>query len=104
MSRLLLTLAVAALCSCAVGPNFKKPDAPPVKDYLAQPLPDQTGTDAQKYVAGQDIPGQWWTLFHSTALDDLVQQSLKSNPTLFDGWAARNGAFKADGQVFTRAQ
>jgi hypothetical protein len=29
---------------------------------------------------------------------------LKSNPTLFDGWAARNGAFKADGQVFTRAQ
>ncbi len=29
---------------------------------------------------------------------------LKSNPALFDGWAARNGAFKADGQVFTRAQ
>jgi NodT family efflux transporter outer membrane factor (OMF) lipoprotein len=82
MRRLLLTLAVAALCSCAVGPNFKKPDAPPVKDYLAQPLPDQTGADAQKYVAGQDIPGQWWTLFHSPALDDLVQQSLKSNPTL----------------------
>jgi NodT family efflux transporter outer membrane factor (OMF) lipoprotein len=82
MRRLLLTLAVAALCSCAVGPNFKKPDSPPVKDYLAQPLPQQTGTDAQKYVAGQDIPGQWWTLFRSPALDDLVQQSLKSNPTL----------------------
>ncbi len=29
---------------------------------------------------------------------------LKNNPVLFDGWAARNGAFKADGQVFTRAQ
>ena len=29
---------------------------------------------------------------------------LKNNPALFDGWAARNGAFKADGQVFTRAQ
>jgi hypothetical protein len=28
---------------------------------------------------------------------------LKNNPALFDGWAARNG-FKADGQVFTRAQ
>ena len=82
MRRLLLTLAVAALCSCAVGPNFKKPDAPQVLDYLAQPLPDQTGTDAQKYVAGQDIPGQWWTLFRSPALDELVQQSLKSNPTL----------------------
>jgi hypothetical protein len=30
---------------------------------------------------------------------------LKNNPTLFDGWAAQNRlAFKADGQVFTRAQ
>jgi len=29
---------------------------------------------------------------------------LKNNPALFDGWAAHNGAFKADGQVFTRAQ
>ena len=82
MRRLLLTVAMAALCSCAVGPNFKKPDAPPVKEYLAQPLPEQIGADAQTYVAGQDIPGQWWTLFHSPALDELVQQSLKSNPTL----------------------
>ena len=82
MRRLPLTVVVAALCSCAVGPNFKKPDAPPVKDYLAQPPPEQTGADAQKYVSGQDIPGQWWTLFHSPALDELVQQSLKNNPTL----------------------
>ena len=82
MRWLLLTAVAAALCSCAVGPNFKKPDAPPVKDYLAQPPPEQTGADAQKYVAGQDIPGQWWTLFHSPPLDELVQQSLKSNPTL----------------------
>jgi len=30
---------------------------------------------------------------------------LKNNPSLFDAWAARNSiAFKADGQVFTRAQ
>ena len=82
MRRLPLTVVVAALCSCAVGPDFKKPDAPPVKDYLTQPPPEQTGADAQKYVAGQDIPGQWWTLFQSPALDELVQQSLKNNPTL----------------------
>jgi hypothetical protein len=30
---------------------------------------------------------------------------LKNNPALFDGWAAQSGlAFKADGQVFTRAR
>jgi NodT family efflux transporter outer membrane factor (OMF) lipoprotein len=77
-----LALAAASLCSCAVGPNFKTPEAPKVSGYLAEPLPQQTVADAQQYVTGMDIPGQWWTLFHSQALDELVQQSLESNPTL----------------------
>jgi len=29
---------------------------------------------------------------------------LRNNPALFDRWAGQSGAFKADGQVFTRAQ
>jgi hypothetical protein len=29
---------------------------------------------------------------------------LRNNPALFDRWAAQSGVFKADGQVFTRAQ
>jgi hypothetical protein len=34
-----------------------------------------------------------------------VLLQLKNNPALFDGWVAQNHvAFKADGQVFTRAQ
>jgi NodT family efflux transporter outer membrane factor (OMF) lipoprotein len=78
----LLVLATAALCSCAVGPSFKTPAAPQVEGYTAEPLPQQTGADAQKYVSGMDIPGQWWTLFHSQALNELVQQSIRSNPTL----------------------
>lgn len=78
----LLALAAASLCSCAVGPDFKTPEAPKVKGYTTEPLPPQSGEDAQKYVAGMDIPGQWWTLFHSQALNDLVEQSLESNPTL----------------------
>jgi NodT family efflux transporter outer membrane factor (OMF) lipoprotein len=82
MRRLLLTVVAAALCSCAVGPNFKTPNAPQVTGYLAEPLAPQSGADAQQYVAGMDIPGQWWTLFHSPALNELVQQSLKSNATL----------------------
>jgi NodT family efflux transporter outer membrane factor (OMF) lipoprotein len=78
----LVILTAAALCGCAVGPNFKTPDAPKVTGYTAEPLPPPLGTDAQKYVAGMDIPGQWWSLFHSQALNELVQQSIKSNPTL----------------------
>jgi len=70
------------LAGCAVGPDFKTPSAPKVTGYTAEPLPQQTGADAQTYGAAMDIPGQWWTLFHSSALDELIQQSLKSNPTL----------------------
>ena len=79
---LLLALGVSVLASCSVGPNFKTPEAPKVKGYLAEPLPEQSGADAQQYVSGMDIPGQWWTLFHSPALDELVKQSLEHNPTL----------------------
>jgi len=82
MKRPLLALAAAALCSCAVGPDFKAPAAPRVSTYTAEPLPAQSGEDAQKYVSGMDIPGQWWSLFRSPALNDLVEESLRRNPTL----------------------
>jgi NodT family efflux transporter outer membrane factor (OMF) lipoprotein len=82
MRRRLLVLVAASVSGCAVGPNFKTPAGPKVDGYTAEPLAQQTGVDAQKYVSGMDIPGQWWTLFHSRALDELVQQSLESNPTL----------------------
>jgi NodT family efflux transporter outer membrane factor (OMF) lipoprotein len=36
----------------------------------------------QALIQGMDIPGQWWTLFHSTALDDLVARALKASPDL----------------------
>ena len=40
------------------------------------------GGEAQRFVQNLDIPGQWWTLFHSEALNTLVEQALKNNPTL----------------------
>jgi NodT family efflux transporter outer membrane factor (OMF) lipoprotein len=35
-----------------------------------------------------DIPGQWWTLFHSEALNSLVEQSLRNNADLEAAQAA----------------
>jgi NodT family efflux transporter outer membrane factor (OMF) lipoprotein len=80
--RFSAALGALWLCGCAVGPDFKPPEAPKVTGYLPAALPPQTGTDAQKYVAAMDIPGQWWTLFHSQALNELIQQALANNPTL----------------------
>ena len=40
------------------------------------------------FVAGHDIPGEWWTLFHSKPLNDLIERSLKANPDLKAAQAA----------------
>jgi NodT family efflux transporter outer membrane factor (OMF) lipoprotein len=80
----------ALLASCAVGPNFKEPSAPVNAGYRPpdNPLPATTGAaplpggEAQRFVDGLDIPGQWWTLFQSSDLNELIDRALKHNPTL----------------------
>ncbi len=79
---------------CAVGPNFKKPAAPTVPGYTPAPLSTTSSTskvaggEAQQFLEGRDIPGEWWTLFHSKPLDDLIERSLKANPDLKGAQAA----------------
>ena len=46
------------------------------------------GGEAQHLVDGRDIPGEWWTLFHSKPLNDLIERSLKANPDLKAAQAA----------------
>src|SRR6202021_687411 len=85
----------ALLAGCAVGPNFQAPEAPPTTGFApagqiapattAAPLP---GGEAQHFVDGLDIPGQWWTLFQSTELNALIERALKNSPTLEAAQAA----------------
>jgi NodT family efflux transporter outer membrane factor (OMF) lipoprotein len=77
------------LASCAVGPNYKRPAVPDAPDYYSKsPLRNPQGTagikggSSQQFVQGLDIPAQWWELFHSRELNDLVQESLRANPNL----------------------
>ena len=46
------------------------------------------GGEAQQFVEGRDIPAEWWTLFHSKPLNDLIERSLKNNPDLKAAQAA----------------
>jgi NodT family efflux transporter outer membrane factor (OMF) lipoprotein len=91
----LLAIGLAALATgCAVGPDFERPTAPDVEGYAREPLPAETtkadiaGGETQRFVQGLDIPGQWWTLFHSEALNALVEQALRNNPTTAAAQAA----------------
>jgi len=82
------------LAGCAVGPNFKKPAAPPVSGCTATPFSTTTsvtniaGGEAQRFVERLDIPGEWWKLFHSKPLNDLIEHSLTNNPSLKAAQAA----------------
>ena len=82
-------IANLALAGCAVGPDFRTPEAPSATAYTTTELlkPGSAavpvaGGAAQHLVPGQEIPAQWWTLFHSAALEQLVRQALTDNPTL----------------------
>jgi NodT family efflux transporter outer membrane factor (OMF) lipoprotein len=86
----LLAAVITSLCGCAVGPNFKRPPAPAADSYGSAPV--TTGDDAQRLVAGMDIPAQWWTLFRSPALDHLVEQALNANPDVGAAQAAMRQA------------
>jgi NodT family efflux transporter outer membrane factor (OMF) lipoprotein len=81
--------ALALLATgCTLGPNFTPPPPPVNAGYSPQPLPQTTdsanitGGEAQHLVDGMDIPGLWWTLFRSPALDALIKRALAGNPTL----------------------
>ncbi|HEY2548864.1 MAG TPA: efflux transporter outer membrane subunit, partial [Candidatus Acidoferrum sp.] len=94
LAHFIAALALLLLAGCAVGPNFKKSPAPNVPGYTPTPISTTTGTPnvaagkAQHIADGSDIPGEWWTLFHSKPLNDLIERSLKANPDLKAAQAA----------------
>ncbi|HXP96888.1 MAG TPA: efflux transporter outer membrane subunit [Telmatospirillum sp.] len=87
-------IALLLLAGCTVGPDFQSPAPPQVTGFTPEPLTKPTvasptrGGDAQYFNAGQDIPGQWWALFHAPALDRLVVQALTASPDLKAAQAA----------------
>src|SRR5450631_2650168 len=102
---LLFAPAVGVFSGCAVGPNFHKPQAPARAAFAPAPLPEASssapvhGGEAQHFVAGRDISFEWWELFQSPALDSLIRQAFKANPTI----AAAQAAL-AQAQELVRAQ
>jgi NodT family efflux transporter outer membrane factor (OMF) lipoprotein len=93
-SRLLLMIGVALCASCAVGPRYHKPEAPANAGYAPASLPEVSaaadihGGEPQRLVNDRDIPFAWWELFQSAALNRLVEQAFKANPTVAAAQAA----------------
>jgi NodT family efflux transporter outer membrane factor (OMF) lipoprotein len=111
------TTALAAamlMTSCAVGPDFSVPAPPDVDRYTPEPPALHTSStdvptgQTQHFMPGHDIPQQWWTLFRSPALNALVGQALKNNPSLQSAIAtlraAKESVYAQEGKYFPLAQ
>ena len=83
----LATLA-AALTGCTVGPDFVRPRPPPGGYENAAPAPSAT----RILNPGAGVADDWYQLFHSPALDQLVRRALAANPDLE---SARHGLLAA---------
>jgi len=84
-----------AITGCAVGPDFKSPKLTVKSNsYTEHSVAEQTVSSegkagaAQKLMSGQDIPAQWWEIFHSKELDALIRSALENSPNLASAQAA----------------
>ncbi|MEO9214894.1 MAG: efflux transporter outer membrane subunit [Rhodanobacter sp.] len=93
-ARALALFIGLSVAGCAVGPDYRRPDAPPVDRYTAQPLPATTVSakaadgDAQRFMQGRDVPARWWTTFGNAELTRRVNAALDHSPTIASAQAA----------------
>ncbi len=91
------------LASCAVGPDFKEPATPEVKSLVEGAFPEMTASAdnksgaAQKFMQGKPVQADWWKLFGSEPLNQLMEQALANNPDLK---AARASLTQAQEQYY----
>jgi NodT family efflux transporter outer membrane factor (OMF) lipoprotein len=84
--------AALALGACAVGPDFHRPAAPHVEQYVPGAPP--AGSDAERFLDGRELPANWWTTFGSPELDALVLEALRANPSVDGAQAALRQALE----------
>ncbi|MHB1950318.1 MAG: TolC family protein, partial [Acidiferrobacteraceae bacterium] len=82
------------LAGCTPGPAYHAPKPPAVARYTRSAEPVRTaaapGADGnrQLFQYGARLNRRWWHLFHSRALNRLMQRGLAHNPSLAQAQAA----------------
>ena len=70
---LILSLCLAILNGCMVGPNFKRPQPTMPAGWAGATDEFRPVTPAEEELA------RWWTLFDDPTLDSLIEQAVESN-------------------------
>ncbi len=68
---LLVAFSLLALCSCKVGPNYKRPALNVPDQYRSAPSPEPSGD--------QFAQMKWWTVFQDETLQALIKEALANN-------------------------
>jgi outer membrane protein, multidrug efflux system len=76
--------------SCAVGPNYKRPNVP-------APPAFRGGPDAAQQASFADLP--WWEIFHDETLTGLIKEALANNYDLAVAVARLDQANEVAGQA-----
>ncbi len=92
---LIVSLGVGSVClalgGCSFEPKLHVPAAPNTNRYNPGPKQGTTGKSVahtgdagskQRFVYGARVERLWWQLFHSHALNHLVRQAVRHNPSI----------------------
>ena len=85
--------ALLLLTACSSGPDFKTPDSPKADAYISK---DEAVPLQERVALGKQIETEWWALFASEALDDLVKRAVENN---YDLIAAKETLAQAEEAV-----
>jgi len=99
MKRSILLLPALALLAsaCTVGPDYKTPETPASSSYLSE---QDAMTKEQHIALGKRMEAEWWTLFASKPLSDVVTRAVADN---YDLAAARETQAQAEEAVKAQA-
>lgn len=86
----LFLLPTCLLNACMVGPDYEKSAPPRVKSYTNKSLPSKTASSkaagnagkSQRFIKGRDVAGEWWKLFHSPEINELINIAMQNSPDL----------------------
>jgi len=80
-------LISSVLTGCAVGPDFKRPDVPTGQNLTRETMTMTSKSDgptgvAQNFVPGAQVRQDWWRLYESPLLNELIEHALEQSPTV----------------------
>ena len=75
--------AALSLHAC-VGPDFLPPEPPDIAKYTPdrQPATFSAQAKTQHLDVSRELPAEWWEMFHSPALNSLIDRALHDNPNI----------------------